>query len=43
MNVVEPLVRQPWGSQDFRAVDPFGFYLRFTSKHDILDESNAVD
>lgn len=41
-NVVEPLVKQPWGLQDFRAADPFGYYLRFTSKHDILDESNAV-
>lgn len=42
-NVVEPLITQPWGLQDFRATDPFGYYLRFTSKHDILDESNAVE
>jgi uncharacterized glyoxalase superfamily protein PhnB len=42
-NVVEPLVKQPWGLQDFRATDPFGYYLRFTSKHNILDESNAVE
>jgi len=41
-NVVEPLVKQPWGLKDFRAADPFGYYLRFTSKHNILDESNAV-
>ncbi len=42
-NVVEQLVRQPWGLQYFRAADPFGYYLRFTSKHNILDESNAVE
>ncbi|HET9850804.1 MAG TPA: VOC family protein [Candidatus Saccharimonadales bacterium] len=42
-NVVEPLVLRPWGSQDFRTADPFGYYLRFTSKHNILDSSNAVD
>jgi predicted enzyme related to lactoylglutathione lyase len=42
-NVVEPLITQPWGLQDFRAIDPFGYYLRFTSKHDILDKGNAVD
>lgn len=42
-NVVEPLMLRPWGLRDFRAADPFGYYLRFTSKHDILDESNAVE
>lgn len=42
-NVVEPLTMQPWGIKDFRAADPFGYYLRFTSKHDILDPSNAID
>lgn len=41
-NVSEPLTMQPWGLKDFRAVDPAGFYLRFTSKHDILDNSNAI-
>ena len=43
INVVEPLAKQPWGLYDFRATDPFGYYLRFTSKHDILEESNAVE
>lgn len=43
LNVVEPLSMQPWGLEDFRAVDPAGFYLRFTSNHDILDPNNAVD
>ena len=42
-NVVEPLVQQPWGLLDFRAVDPAGYYLRFTSEHNILDSSNAVE
>jgi uncharacterized glyoxalase superfamily protein PhnB len=41
-NIVEPLILQPWGSKDFRAVDPFGYYLRFSRKHNILDHSNAV-
>jgi uncharacterized glyoxalase superfamily protein PhnB len=42
-NVVEPLVKQPWGLFDFRCEDPFGYYLRFTEPHDILDPANAVD
>jgi lactoylglutathione lyase len=42
-NVVEPLKLQPWGMKDFRAVDPAGFYLRFTSEHDIHDPTNAVE
>ena len=42
-NVIEPLVLRPWGSKDFRSADPFGYYLRFTNKHNILDKSNAVD
>lgn len=42
-NVVEPLVEQPWGLWDFRAVDPAGYYLRFTSEHNILDASNAIE
>jgi len=41
-NVVEPLVLQPWGLKDFRAADPFDYYLRFCPKHDILDNDNAV-
>jgi len=42
-NVVEPLAQQPWGLDDFRVLDPDGYYLRVTSPHDILDTSNAVD
>lgn len=41
-NVVEELVLQPWGLKDFRVEDPFGYYLRITTKHDILDNVNAV-
>ncbi len=40
--IVEPLIEQPWGLWDFRIVDPAGYYLRFTSEHDIRDSSNAV-
>ena len=42
-NVVEPLIEQPWGLWDFRAVDPAGYYLRFTTEHNILNQSNAVE
>jgi lactoylglutathione lyase len=31
--VAAPRLRA-WGARDFRAVDPFGFYLRFTEPHD---------
>lgn len=41
-NVVEELKLQPWGLKDFRTTDPFGYYLRFTSYHNILDNGNAV-
>lgn len=41
-SVVDDLKLQPWGLKDFRAEDPFGFYLRFTEPHNILDEKNAV-
>lgn len=41
-NIVEPLVLQPWGLKDFRIVDPFGYYLRVTTPHNILDPKNAV-
>lgn len=42
-DVVEPLILQPWGEWDFRIVDPFGYYIRFTLPHDILDNKNAVE
>ncbi len=41
--IVDPLQKQPWDLKDFRIEDPFGFYIRFTEPHDILDSSNAVD
>lgn len=41
-NIVEKLVLQPWGLKDFRIEDPFGFYLRFTEPHNILNDNNAV-
>jgi len=41
-NVVEQLQKRPWGLVDFRIEDPFGFYLRFTEPHNILDSKYAV-
>lgn len=41
-NVIEELATKPWGLRDFRIEDPFGFYLRITSIHNILDDRNAV-
>lgn len=41
--IVDELQMQPWGLKDFRLEDPFGFYLRFTEPHDIIDSGNAVD
>jgi len=40
--VVEKLILQPWGLQDFRVEDPFGYYIRITTPHDILDSNNSV-
>ncbi len=28
----EDITRRPWGLQDFRVLDPDGYYLRFTSR-----------
>lgn len=42
-NIVEPLQLRPWGLKDFRCVDPAGYYLRFTSEHNILDSKYAVE
>lgn len=41
-NVVEELQIRPWGLKDFRIEDPFGFYLRITEHHNILDSKYAV-
>ncbi len=41
-NVVDELRLRPWGLNDFRVEDPFGFYLRITERHDILDPNYAV-
>lgn len=40
--VVEPLEMKPWRLKDFRLEDPFGFYLRISEPHNILDSGNAV-
>ena len=36
--VAQPQTRA-WGARDFRAEDPFGFYLRFTEPHDPIGRS----
>lgn len=41
--IVEPLHVQPWDLKDFRIEDPFGFYIRFTEPHNILDDGFAVE
>ncbi len=28
--VATPLAERPWGSRDFRVIDPDGYYLRLT-------------
>ncbi len=41
--IVEELQVKPWGLKDFRIEDPFGYYIRFTQPHNILDdEDNAI-
>jgi len=42
IEIFEPLCMRPWGLEDFRLIDPFGFYLRVTSKHDVRDPKYAV-
>lgn len=40
--VVEKLTLQPWGDEDFRVEDPFGYYLRFSSPYNTLHGDKAV-
>jgi uncharacterized glyoxalase superfamily protein PhnB len=40
-NVVEPLAMRAWGLKDFRVEDPFGYYLRITSIHNVIDRSET--
>lgn len=42
VEILEPITDQPWGLRDFRVTDPFGFYLRITSTHNVLEEKYAV-
>ena len=28
--IAQPLTLKRWGNEDFRVIDPFGFYIRFT-------------
>jgi lactoylglutathione lyase len=40
--VVAPLVQRPWGLHDFRVVDPFGYYLRFTEQHNVFTSPSEL-
>ena len=42
VEIFEEIQDRPWGLKDFRVSDPFGFYLRFTTIHNILDPKYAV-
>jgi len=37
--ISQPLTKKRWGKQDFRVIDPFGFYVRFT---EIVDWGQKV-
>lgn len=41
-NVVTKLGLRPWGLKDFRIEDPFGYYIRITSLHNILDDPDSI-
>lgn len=36
--IITPLELKPWGSKDFRIIDPFGFYICIREKSNILHE-----
>ena len=42
-NVADTLEIQPWGLKDFRIIDPFGYYLRFTEPHDVLNQGFSIN
>lgn len=39
LNVVEHLRPRPWGLKDFRIEDPFGYYIRITEPHNIINKT----
>lgn len=41
-NVVEELVKQPWGDKDFRIEDPFGYYIRISEPYNTLQAEKAI-
>ena len=41
-SIVSPLRTRAWGVADFRVVDPAGFYVRISERHNILDPRHAV-
>lgn len=41
-NVIAELSFHPWGIKDFRIEDSFGYYIRITSLHNILNDPNTI-
>jgi hypothetical protein len=41
--IQEPLKEQPWGAEDFRIVDPDGYYWRITTKRNLPVEIPESD
>ncbi len=40
--IIQPILPQPWGTRDFRAVDPSGNVLKFTEPQDDSAASTTV-
>jgi hypothetical protein len=43
VKIVAELKLRPWGVKDFRIEDPFGFYLRFSEPHNVLEAKISKD
>lgn len=42
-HLAAPLQLRPWGAQDFRVADPFGYYLRMSEPYDISAPPGIAD
>ena len=44
ISISSPLDMRPWGRKDFRAVDPFGYYLRISEPYNIvIDDRKKIE
>lgn len=41
-HLITPLKIRPWHLEDFRIIDPWGYYIRVTTPHDITKMENAI-